>query len=222
MRRTERSAESSFISTGRFRMGGLAGTAMALVIGFLEQAAAHAPHSTRSETSITDQPADISSATAPDTHHASNDGASPEHGSLEHDGVLPGAHAFDAFGCRRRFGLDLGECRRVFGSTPMVRYISCSAPTPIIHRPQDSPPSRTVRQILPPPTLKWCSRAQRRAHFNTMARAFLIPRRAAYTPIRPLQSRQNFRRPTPMSTAVGKFSVEFNRPPRSRTISSRR
>ena len=89
MRRTERSAESSFISTGRFRMGGLAGTAMALVIGFLEQAAAHAPHSTRSETSITDQPADISSATAPDTHHASNDGASPEHGSLEHDGVLP-------------------------------------------------------------------------------------------------------------------------------------
>jgi hypothetical protein len=93
MRRTEKSAESSFVAATRFRMGGLAGTAMALVIGFLEQAAAHAAESAQSATVLSDQLANTSSSAAadthqaPDTHHASHDAASSEH-------MLPG-HAHD-------------------------------------------------------------------------------------------------------------------------------
>ena len=58
MWRTEKRLESSF-PTGRFRINGLAnglaGSAIAILIGFIEQASAHAAKSAWSGTSIADQ-----------------------------------------------------------------------------------------------------------------------------------------------------------------------
>ena len=90
MRQTEKSAESSFLSVKRFRNGGLVGTAMALFVGFLEQAAAHAAESAQSASLLSDQLADNSSGAAPKTHQApdsnsaSTDAASSEHAFAGH------------------------------------------------------------------------------------------------------------------------------------------
>ena len=90
MRQTEKSAESSFLSVKRFRTGGLVGTAMALFVGFLEQAAAHAAESAQSASLLSDQLADNSSGAAPKTHQApdsnsaSTDAASSEHAFAGH------------------------------------------------------------------------------------------------------------------------------------------
>ena len=84
MRRTEKSAGSSFIPAGRFRIGGFAGTAIAILIGFIEQAAVHAAELARSNKSIADQRASLSSSAASAAHHASNDVASFENMSSGH------------------------------------------------------------------------------------------------------------------------------------------
>ena len=86
----EKRLESSF-PTGRFRINGpvngFAGSAIAILIGFIEQASAHAAKPTWSGKSIADLLADLSSGAAANEHHASNHGASPEH--------APPGHAHD-------------------------------------------------------------------------------------------------------------------------------
>ena len=85
MRQTEKSAESSFLSVKRFRNGGLVGTAMALFVGFIEQAAAHAAELAQSASLLSDQLADNSLTTAPKTHQApDSDSASTDAASSEH------------------------------------------------------------------------------------------------------------------------------------------
>ena len=79
MRETGNSATSSFISwAGRFRNIGLVGSAMAVLIGFIEAVAIRASEAVADDVAAHDHAADISSGVAPNAGHRSNVGASFE------------------------------------------------------------------------------------------------------------------------------------------------
>ena len=79
MQETGNSTASSFISwAGRFRNIGLVGSAMAVLIGFIEAVAIRASEAVADDVAAHDHAADISSGVAPNAGHRSNVGASFE------------------------------------------------------------------------------------------------------------------------------------------------
>lgn len=106
MWRAEKSGESSFTSAGRFRIGEFAGTAIAILIGFIEQASANAAELAWSDASIKEQLTDSSSNASAVAHHVTSDGTPTEFASTgaAHNDLLsapehaPQSYDDDSFG----------------------------------------------------------------------------------------------------------------------------